>query len=93
MPEDAKRDIAAQFVANLLAQIELEVERIPTPAKLQDLINMAQDHNQAMLDAIEDIDPALRVQVEALIHDESQYDAWTGLVNELFEIAREITDG
>jgi hypothetical protein len=83
-----------------LAEIALKYadrlrEAAPAGAGWRDALNELPDHNQTMIDCIEEESPGLDAAITEMMETgtESASAAWTGLVNHLFDLAREAYDG
>ncbi len=85
--------VAATFVLYARTSVSDRFEGLETSRmNLESLIDNCSDHNQLMLDSIEDVAPEVRVALEELLLSDSEDDvkAWTEFVNDLFERARKI---
>jgi hypothetical protein len=93
--EKSKRLAAIQFVTDVLTDAGVDLGNIDT---LQELIDIAPDHNQMMLDAIAAVDEGLHVQVLGGLYVDPSSD--TGLrassshafdaLNEIFAEVRKV---
>jgi len=82
-------EIAIEYVAKARAYF---AENARTPTTWQDSIDELPDHNQTMINAIDEVNPTLSMVIEELMQDGSDHaaDAWTSLVNCIFDRAQAI---